>query len=70
MTKIQIDVKNCGECPHFESERIYTSDSFDMLFKWTCTKAKRVITGCHDTWDKTPIPDWCPCKINDNKKKK
>lgn len=68
MTKIQIEINNCGECPHFESERIYTSDSFDMLFKWTCTKADRVISGCVDTWDKVKIPDWCPCKTNNKKK--
>lgn len=68
MTKIQIEVKNCNQCPHFDSERIYTADSFDMLFKWICTKAKRTISGCVDTWDKVAIPDWCPCKITKNKK--
>ena len=62
MTQIEIEIENCSECPHCKTERIYTGDSFDMLFKWTCLKANKVINGCVDTWDKIEIPDWCTCK--------
>lgn len=63
MTKIQIEIKDCSECPFHTSERVYTSDSFEMIFKWTCTKANRIIAGYVDTWDKVKIPEWCPSNI-------
>lgn len=69
-TEIKIKIKDCSECPFWKSERVYTADSFEMPFKWTCKKAKRQIAGFVEWHDKTPIPEWCPCKINDNKKKK
>ncbi|MFA5208646.1 MAG: hypothetical protein WC428_08450 [Candidatus Paceibacterota bacterium] len=62
-TKIAIEIKDCSQCPHFDDERVYTADNFEMVFKWTCTKAKRQIAGYVETFDKVPIPDWCPCKI-------
>jgi hypothetical protein len=61
--EIKIDIKDCSECPHFESERVYTADSFETPFKWTCTKAKRQIAGFVEWHDKIKIPDWCPGKI-------
>jgi len=61
--EIKIDIKNCSECPHFESERVYTADSFEMPFEWKCVKAdNRVIAGYVEWHDKVKIPDWCPCK--------
>jgi hypothetical protein len=62
-TEIKIKIKDCSECPFWESERVYTADSFEMPFKWTCKKAKRQIAGFVEAFDKTPIPEWCPCKI-------
>lgn len=61
--KIIIDIVDCSNCPYFKSERVYTADSFEMPFKWTCNKEKRVISEFVETFDKTPIPDWCPIKI-------
>jgi hypothetical protein len=65
--KIAIDIKDCSECPFWESERVYTGDSFDMAFKWTCKKANKQIAGFVETFDKVKIPEWCPCKIIENK---
>lgn len=64
MTKIQIEIKDCSECPFYTSERVYTADSFENIFKWICKKShNRIISGYVDTWDKVSIPDWCPCRI-------
>ena len=61
MPKIVLDIKNCSGCPHWNEERVYTADSFEMVFKWMCTKAdNRVIQGFVETFDKVKIPDWCP----------
>jgi len=61
--KIEVDIKNCSECPHFKEERVYTSDSFEMPFKWMCKKAdNRVISGFVEWNDKIKIPEWCPAK--------
>lgn len=62
-TEIKISIKDCSQCPYFDDERVYTPDSYEMPFKWTCTKAKRVISGFVEWNDKVPIPEWCPCKI-------
>lgn len=65
--KIGIDIKDCSECPHFDSERIYTADSFEMAFDWFCLESgeRKKISGYVETFDKTPIPEWCPCKIEE-----
>jgi hypothetical protein len=66
--EIKIKIKNCRECPFWTEERVYTSDSFEMLFKWICKKShNRIISRYVDTWDKVEIPEWCPCKITDKK---
>ena len=63
-TEIKIKIKDCSECPFWTSERVYTADSFEMVFKWICKKSHgRIISGYVDTWDKVAIPDWCSCRI-------
>ena len=62
--KIQINVKDCSECPFWIDDRVYTADSFEMVFKWICKKRhNRIISGYVGLWDKVAIPDWCPCRI-------
>ena len=64
MTEIRIKIKNCSECPFWTDEKVYTADSFENVFKWICKKAHgKKIAGYVETFDKVPIPDWCPCKI-------
>jgi len=65
---IVVKVKSCQQCPFFASEKVYTSDSFENVSKWECTKKKKVITGYVDWYDErnVEIPKWCPF----NKKKK
>jgi len=65
MTKIAIKIDKCSECPNFQSKRVYTADSFEMVFEWKCTPVNRVISQYVETFDKVPIPDWCPIKIEE-----
>jgi hypothetical protein len=63
-TEIKISIKDCSQCPHFEDEKVYTADSFEMPFDWYCEKAgHRKIAGYVEWHDKVPIPEWCPSKI-------
>ena len=52
MTKIGIKIDNCSECPNFQSKRVYTADSFEMVFTRKCTPVNK-------------IPKWCPIKIEE-----
>ena len=64
MPKIQIDIKDCSECPFWKEERVYTADSFEMVFTWMCKKAhNKIISKYVETFDKVAIPEWCPAKI-------
>lgn len=63
MPEIKIKIKDCSECPFFKSEKVYTSDSWDDVSKWTCTKKNKIITGYHEQNDKETIPIWCPILI-------
>ena len=59
MKTIKLNISNCSECPHFDSEKVYTADSFENVQKWICTKYKKKIAFV-ETFDKEPeIPSWC-----------
>lgn len=61
--KIQMEIKNCSQCPNHTSERIYYADSFDCNdFSWFCTKLNREI-GIEDLKTKPNIPKDCPIKV-------
>ncbi len=58
----------CQDCPHMNSERHYTGDSFEHVEDWTCDLMKNKSTDAHgkritlyEYPDKKPeIPYWCP----------
>lgn len=59
---VNFKVDNCGKCPNIQSERVYTADSFENVFKFTCTKVNRVVDEL-DTFEKFgAIPKWCPLR--------
>ena len=64
MVQIKIDIKNCKQCPYWRSERVYTGDSFELIFDWVCSKAKKKIEGYVEPRDinSVKIPEWCPAK--------
>jgi hypothetical protein len=62
---LQID--NCKNCPHVRTERDYTSDSWEIVEKFTCCKAEKVIERYVDWYQKVvAVPDWCPIIVVDN----
>jgi hypothetical protein len=65
MAIIQLEIKTCKECPHFEEKRMYTADSFEHAMDWFCEKENgKKIQGYvewHEEKD-VKIPDWCPCR--------
>lgn len=64
MAEIKMKIKDCTECPFWETSKVYTADSWENVQKWTCKKKKKVIAGYLETFDKNPkIPDWCPILV-------
>lgn len=65
MVKIFLEIKSCSDCPHFLSERRYTSDDFETMFDWFCKKADnkviRSFVECGEEKD-IKIPKWCPAR--------
>jgi len=63
MPDIKIFISDCTECPKFNSERYYTSDSFEVVFEHTCTLIGKRI-GYADACEKQPsVPNWCPLLV-------
>jgi len=62
--KAKIEISNCGDCPFNNPKRVYTADSFEMIFSWHCKKKKdkkiHNYVEVFDDHNKIPIPDWCP----------
>jgi hypothetical protein len=38
MTQISIEIKSCKECPHFKTMNQWSSDGWDRMEDWCCTK--------------------------------
>ena len=38
MAKIAIEINTCKECPHFKTMNYWSSDDFDRMEDWCCTK--------------------------------
>jgi len=67
MTKILIEIKSCKECQHFKQSNEYSTDGWDRMADWICTKADKKIQGAVEWHEETKIevPEWCPVVIND-----
>jgi hypothetical protein len=68
MVKILLDIKNCSECPFVRMKKVYTSDSWENVEEWSCSKTDdfKVITSYHEWNDKEKVPDWCPILVKEN----
>lgn len=64
MAKIVIEIKSCKECPHFKTANQWSSDGWDRMEDWMCTKADKKIQGGVEWHEesKIKIPDWCPAQ--------
>jgi len=67
MTTIKLEIKNCKECPHFDSKRHYTADSWEHVENWFCTHNNtKVKIAEYVEWTDEKhlsVPEWCPIKI-------
>ena len=63
MPTLKIEINSCKECPHFNSKRYYTADSFEDAFNWYCKKADNRKIQEYVEWHEEKhikIPEWCP----------
>lgn len=67
MTKIALEINSCSKCPFFKTENHYSTDGFDAMEDWMCTKIepKRKIQGGVEWHEesKIKIPEWCPISV-------
>jgi hypothetical protein len=68
-TKITLEIKTCADCPFCKQSRIYTGDSFELVYDWFCEKANqegknKKIADCVGWYEEkdVEIPNWCPIK--------
>ena len=68
MPLIEIEIKNCQGCPHFDSKRKYKSGrDFVAKYTWVCKKQDKIIQD-NVEWDdieNIKVPDWCPCLVKE-----
>lgn len=67
MPTIEIEIKTCADCPHFEKKRMFTADSWETAFDWFCKKAEGKKIQGYVEWNEAKdvkIPDWCPILVN------
>ncbi len=68
MTKIEIEIKSCKECPFFSEENPFSSDGWDRMIDWVCTKKVKNIAVAVEWHEDINVPEWCPIKIQNDKK--
>lgn len=63
---IKHEIADCSECKfHTVSDR-YSSDGWDRMEDWTCTKSNKKIAGGVEWHDKIPVPNWCEILVIEN----
>lgn len=62
--KIKIEINSCKECPFFKTGNHWSSDGWDRMEDWICTKNGNTIRHSVEWYEerKVEIPDWCPIK--------
>jgi len=63
--KIGLKIEHCGECPHLQSKRVYTEDSFEHGEKWECGVNGELIGGFVEWNDDKRVPNWCPILVKE-----
>ena len=70
-----IEINNCCKCPYHYQERVYTPDSFEMVFGCYCSKVEdehsynrkhKLVVADEDVERWAEIPDWCPILSKSN----
>ena len=67
MKTITIQIQNCKGCPHFKTENQWSSDGWDRMEDWVCSKNGRMIATCVEWFGekRIEVPDWCPIKVEE-----
>lgn len=68
MPKVAVEIRNCKNCPHMKETNFYSTDGWDQMYDWICTKANgKTIAGAVEWHEesKITIPDWCPISIKE-----
>jgi|APSaa5957512622_1039677.scaffolds.fasta_scaffold204004_1 hypothetical protein len=52
---VNLKIETCKDCPHLETERFYTADSWEHVVKWFCSKTDRPKSGTTDRCERLPI---------------
>lgn len=65
--EIKIEIKTCKDCPFFDIVDTYSTDGWDRMEDWVCTKMNptQEIASAVEWYEEKDIkiPDWCPSKI-------
>lgn len=74
MAKIILEIETCLKCPYFKTGNQWSSDGWDRMEDWICTKMnpEKKIAGAVEWHEerKIKIPEWCPISLNAIRKKK
>ena len=70
MPKIALEIVSCKDCPFKKSTNFWSSDGWDRMEDWVCTKSNEKKIAGSVEWheeSKVPVPDWCPILIEGTK---
>jgi hypothetical protein len=65
MVKILLEIENCRSCQFFKVKRDYSTDGWDRVEDWHCTKEDKPIANCVDWHEKPAVPKWCPIRVEE-----
>ena len=63
-----VPITNCKNCPHFITINPWSTDGWDHMEDWLCTKENKKIKGAVEWHEesKIQIPSWCPLTSSKN----
>lgn len=64
MPTIKIEIKSCKQCPFFKTGNAWSSDGWDRMEDWICSKNNETIQKSVEWFEEKDIlvPEWCPIK--------
>lgn len=66
--KVELEIESCEKCPFKVVTRNYSTDGWDRVEDWKCTKVDKIIEKMIGTFENVAIPKWCPYGENINEK--
>ncbi len=65
-TIIKLEIITCKECPFHKRGNAYSTDGWDRMEDWLCSKKNDTLIQEGVEWheeDKIPVPKWCPIRV-------